>query len=278
MFYAEKESLLLATGLSLTQIAEIICDSPKEKTIEERLQTKSKKYLDRYLIIKEYKELTKNEKVVEAIVPVIGGLPCTGKTTIARELGVRLGFGTIISGDTVRESLRELVSEAEHPEFFTSVYDSWKFFGNEPTKENVIAGYRKQAEIISRVMQKIMWRAAIKDGENMAIEYLHFLPELIDKEILEHPSIIPIVLAVPDVELHKTNVRKRTYFHMKGGWQRLLDNLPQYRIMHDYQTAQAKKYGIPVIEYLGNTDEVIEQVLDIVFERIKKLNKTSGKK
>ncbi len=272
-FYSEKESLLLSTGLGFRKISKIIFDEPTEAVLEERLKQISPKCLDRYVTFRKYKELTRAEKLKEAIVPVIGGLPCTGKTTLSREIGLRLGMGTIISGDTIRESLRELVSEKEHPEFFTSVYDSWKFFGKEPTKETVIAGYRKQAEIISRVLQKIMWRAAIKDGESMVIEYLHFLPELLDKEILGHPSVIPMVLEVPDVELHKKFIRLRTGFHLKGGWRRLIDNLPQYRIMHDYQVEQAKKFGIPVIRS-EDVKRVTEEALDVIMTRVKKLNAT----
>lgn len=255
----------------MDDIASILGKASSPSDIEKLLLEKSKKYHDRYLTFKEYQELTAAGKLKEPIVPVIGGLPCTGKTTLTRELGMRLGLGTLISGDTVRESLRELISEKDHPEFFTSVYDSWKFFGNEPTEEAVISGYRKQAEIINRVLQKIIWRAAIKDGESMIVEYLHFLPELIDKEVLEHQSVIPIVLKISDEEIHKERIKSRTNFHLKGGWQRLIDNLKQYRIMQEYQVEQARKFSIPVIEN-NDIDETVDKALDIIFERIRKLN------
>ncbi|OIO38418.1 MAG: hypothetical protein AUJ71_03045, partial [Candidatus Omnitrophica bacterium CG1_02_49_16] len=205
----------------------------------------------------------------------IGGLPCTGKTSLTREIGFRFNMATLISGDTVRESLRVFVSREEHPEFFTSVYDSYKAYSDEITEEAVIRGYRSQAKIINEGLQKIIWRAAIKDGEDMIIEYLHFLPEFIDKELLEHPSVIPIVLYIGDETLHQERVRSRHEFHKKGGVQRILDNLRQYRIMQDYQIRQAKKYGLGLIEN-KEFDDTVDQALEIIFNQITKLIKMTG--
>ncbi len=270
MLYDREALILLPTGLSAKEITKI----NSSNDIEEELRKKGPKYLERYRVYKKYRELVSARKITEAIVPVIGGLPCTGKSSLTREIGFRFNMATLISGDAVRESLRVFISKEERPEFFTSVYESYKAYSQEITEDAVIKGYRSQAKIINEGLQKIIWRAAIKDGEDMTIEYLHFLPEFIDKEVLEHPSVIPIVLYVGDETLHQERVKTRNSFHKKGGVQRILENLHQYRIMQDYQIKQAKEYGLGLIEN-KEFDDTVDQALEIVFNRIKKLNEKS---
>jgi len=267
MIYDDKQSLLLVTGLSLKDIGKIL----NQKNIEKKLRKIGKKYLDRYLTFKKYKQLTFEEKLKEPIIPIIAALPCIGKTTMAREVATAFGIGNVIGGDNFRAALREFVSKEKNPEFFTSVYQSWKFFGKE-NKENILKGFQAQARIINKVMERIITDRGIRDGESMVVEYLQFLPSQYNKEVLKHPSVIPIVLNLNSEEIWRERIKLRVKkTHLKGGTQRLLDALNKYKIMQEYLCSQAKKYKIPIVT-TDNWKKSVQEVLDIILKRVKKLN------
>jgi len=276
-FLGNKDSFLLATGLELKEIGKILNKAKNEKGIETELKKKGIKYLERYGTFNQYMELTAAEKLKEPIIVILGALPCVGKTWIAKEINTAFSLGNILGGDSFRASLREFVDKEKNPAFFTSVYDSWKFFGGEPTKENIIRGFKKQAEIINQAIERIIVDRGIRDGESMVVEYLHFLPSQYHKETLENISVIPIILYSENIEDHKRNIYARTkYSHLKGGAQRLIEQLDKYRIMQEYQLQEAREYNIPAV----NTDDIVEandKIIEIITERIKKLNKMEHK-
>jgi len=271
MIYDDKQSLLLASGLSLKEIGKVLVESKTDRDIEKKLKEIGGKYLERFLTFKKYKELTFGEKLKEPIIPIIGSLPGIGKTTMAREIATVLGIGNVIGGDNFRAALREFVSQENNPEFFTSVYESWKFFGKK-NKENILKGFKAQAKIINQAMERIVADRGIRDGENMVIEYLHFLPSQYNKEVIEHPSIIPIILNLKSEAIWRRRIKLRVKkTHFKGGFQRLLDALDNYRLMQEYQCREAKKFNVPIV-ITDNWRKSVDEVLDIILNRVKKLN------
>jgi len=275
MIYDDKISLLLATGLDLKEIGNVLARNERDDEIEKKLRKIGKKYLDRLSIFKQYKKLTFGEKLKEPIIPIIGSLPGIGKTTMAREIATALGISNVIGGDNFRAVLREFISQESNPEFFTSVYESWKFFGRE-NKKNILKGFKTQARIINQAMERIVADRGIRDGENMVIEYLHFLPSQYNKETIKHPSVIPIILNLKSAALWKERIKLRVKkTHFKGGFQRLLDVFDKYKIMQEYQCQEAKKFNIPVVA-TDNWGKSVDEVLDIIFARIRKLNKLKG--
>lgn len=266
MIYDGKTSLFLATGLSLKHIAQIL----NSKNKEDALRKKGKKYLDRYLIWKKYKELTYSQQLKEPILPIIAGLPCTGKTTLAREVATAFGIGNVMGGDSFRAALREYISKEKHPEFYTSVYKAWKFFGKE-TDENIIKGFIAQAKIVNQAIKRIVADRGIRDGESVVFEYLHFLSSQYNPEILNHPSLIPIVLRLDSEKEQKRRISLRDKMtHFKGNSQRLFDALKYYRLMQEYQCEDARKNNVPVVK-TDNWEKAFDEILDIIFHRIKLL-------
>lgn len=272
MLYFDKKSLVLSTGLNLEETSRIISAASSEKDIEGMLAKKGEKYLKRYRLFREYRELTRKGEVKESIIPIITALPCVGKTTIAREIATRLAIGDVMGGDAIRASYRDLIDKEQHPEFFCSIYGAWQYVGDrKETKENIILGFYKQAEIMNKLMERIVADRGIRDGESMVIEYLHFLPSQYDREVLKHPSVIPIVLMLKSEEIHKKRISERDFVtHLKGNSSRLFDALDKYRMMQEVQIQDAKKMGVPVVA-TDDYYEALDKVLDIIFERIEKI-------
>ncbi len=275
MLYDGEKSLLLSTGLDLDGIADVL----KSESIEKALSEKGEKYLDRYLTFKKYKLLISEGKQKEPILPIIAALPCAGKTTMAREVASAFGIGIVMGGDAFRAALREFVSKEKHPEFFSSVYDAWKFFGQE-TEENILKGFELQARLVNQAMERIIVDRGIRDGESIVGEYLHFLPSQYNSEVLKHPSIIPIVLRIDSEEEWKRRIYVRDKMtHLKGQSLRFLEILDKYKMMQEYQCKQARQYNIPTVA-TDNWNVGKEKIFDIIFERVKLLNKMAeeGKK
>lgn len=268
MIYKDKNSMLLCTGLDLEKISSLAGKSENE--IEKRLKKFGKKYFQRYKIFKEYKKLVEDGKLKEPVIPIIAAMPCVGKTTMAREIATAFGIGNVVGGDAFRSALRDFFSKEKNPEFFTSVYDAWKFFG-EKNNENIIKGFEAQARTISKAIERMVADRGIRDGESIIFEYLHFLPSQYDKEILKHPSVIPVILRLNSEKIYKERIGMRDRrTHLKGDSLRLLNALDAYKIMQDHQCKDAKKYGIPVV-VTDNWEKAVDEVLSIISARIGEL-------
>ena len=264
----DNNSLLFCTGLSLKEISSVL----QEKNLENALEQKGKKYLERYNNYKHYKELVSQGKQKQAIVPIFAAMPCGGKTTMSREIATSFCFGNVLGGDSFRAALRKFVDKEKYPEFFSSVYVSWKFFGKE-TKENIIKGFEAQAKLMNYAMERIIVDRGIRDGESFVCEYLHFLPNQFDKRVLNHPSIIPIVLKLKSEEEYKRRIDVRDKLaHLKGNSSRFHNILDKYLLMQEHQCKVAELLKVPVIE-TDDFEKAVDKALTLIHKRISVLNK-----
>ncbi len=275
MIHSDKNSLLLSTGLGLKGVGEILSSCKSTEEVETKLRDFGEKYLKRYNLFKTYKDGVFAGEIKLPLIPIISGMPGAGKTSLAREVATAFGIGDVMGGDAIRASYRELISKEEHPEFFTSVYGAWQFVGDgKETEENIVKGFYLQAKIMNNLMERIVADRGIRDGESMVIEYLHFLPSQYDPNVLNHPSVIPIVLRVDSMEEWKRRIEIRDRVsHLKGNSQRLIPALEKYRMMQEVQCEDAKKVGVPVIPS-DNMKEAYEKIINIIFEKIERIIET----
>jgi mevalonate-3-phosphate-5-kinase len=270
MIFWNSDSNLLATGLPLKAISKLLADSNSESELQQSLENLGPKYLSRYSIMKDYRSLVENGTQKLPIIPIIAGIPGAGKTTLAKELSTAFNIGLVIGGDVLRSSLQSLLPK-DNKFLHSSVYNTWKFFG-EYSSENLILGYKKQAEIMNSSIQRMIADRGLRDGESMIVEYLHFLPSQFDADLLEHPSIIPIILQITDKALYKERIKLRTrYSHLRNSGERLISEVDKYLEIQKHLCAEASSFKLQVIE-INDFVEGYDEILDIVLNRIKKLN------
>ncbi|NPE07037.1 MAG: hypothetical protein GNW80_02040 [Asgard group archaeon] len=242
MIFWNSDSNLLATGLPLKVLSKLLVKSSSEAELQQSLEKLGTKYLTRYLIIREYRTLAETGLQKLPMIPIIAGIPGAGKTTIAKELSTALNIGLVIGGDALRSTLRSIMPKIDNEVLHSSVYDTWKFFGNY-SKENLISGYKSQAKIMNFTIQKMIADRGLRDGESMIVEYLHFLPTQIHSDLLVHPSI----------------------------GERLITEIDKYFQIQEYLCSEATKHKLQIIN-VNDFVEGFEFILDYVLKRIKSLN------
>ncbi|NHJ40242.1 MAG: hypothetical protein FK731_09445 [Asgard group archaeon] len=272
MIYQNDDSLLLATGLPLKSIAEILVKSSNIKEMEVNLKSYGEKYLQRYQVFKEYQSLIKKGEQKLPIIPIIAGIPGIGKTSLAKEISTVLNIGIIIGGDSLRTAIRNHLTKKENEVFFTSIYNTWKFYGEKSTK-TIIEGYKSQAKIMNKTIERMIADRGFRDGESLIIEYLHFLPSQFDSDVLAHPSLIPIIFKINDELIYKRRIKNRiNYSHLRSSGERLLSQIDVYLTIQDYICEEAKRYGIQIIP-VDNLDLGFDLALEYLTEKIAILNK-----
>lgn len=271
MYSWQNESLLFSTGLAIQTIAELISTCKSEEQLLQELKKKGTKYLDRYQTMKEYHRLLRSGEQKLPIVIILAGFPGIGKTTIAKELALIYGINVVIGGDVLRSSLRSFLSKKNNPEFHRSVYNAWKNFGDYSEK-NLIKGYVLQAKIMNRTVEHLIADRGLRDGESMIVEYLHFLPSQMNKELFKHPSVIPIVLQInARNEYEKRILSREKYSHLRSPGKRLLEYIDRYLLLQDYQCSEAKKHNMIVVG-VDHFDLSLDIILTYINQRIKELN------
>ena len=84
MIFWDEEALLFMTGLSLQNIGKIITKNHSEEILQQELVKFGQQYLERYLIMKEYRAKVRRGEQKLPIVILITGLPGVGKSALAK--------------------------------------------------------------------------------------------------------------------------------------------------------------------------------------------------
>ncbi|MBM3233724.1 hypothetical protein FJZ19_01380 [Candidatus Pacearchaeota archaeon] len=119
---------------------------------------------------------------------LIGGVPGTGKSTLATELAKSFGIEHVIHTDIIRDVMRSYEDKTKNPLLFDVSHKCWKYFG-ELNNCNVIKGFFEHTFLMKSIIKKLIFNN-IKAGTSAVIEGVHITPFL----ALEIPKNIPIFI------------------------------------------------------------------------------------
>lgn len=204
----------------------------------------------------------------QPVVVFIAGATGTGKSTLAMELGARLGIRVVTSTDMIRETLRSVL----RPELVPGLHDH-SFGGmlqgasvlSDP-RERVLAGYRQQAEQVS-VGIKAVIRRALREGVSIIVEGTHLLPPFdryVPAGIEVHTA--GLTLAVQDVAEHLARFPERDRGHRPA--QPYLDSFQAVRWIHDDLLHLAEDHEEVVVLARGDEDITVAEALSYLSQAL----------
>jgi 2-phosphoglycerate kinase len=207
------------------------------------------------------------------VIVLVGGATGTGKSTVASEVGHRLGITRITSTDFIRQTMRAFFSA----EFMPSVHHS-SFEAGEglPAAERqagdpLLLGFLDQTRNVLVGVQAAVDRA-LQEGWSMVLEGVHLVPGMVrppDGVLLVH-----VVVTISDERVHAQHFYIRDA--STGGTRsldRYLARLADIRHIQDFILEEAEGAGVPVVEN-GNIEEAIGGVMELVFDRVEQLQAT----
>ena len=204
----------------------------------------------------------------EPLVILIGGTTGVGKSTIATQLGARLGIPRVIPSDAVREVMRAMFSRELLPTLYASSFDADSVLREPPARavDRVIVGFREQTAVVAAGLRALIERAAI-EGTSLIVEGAHVVPGFLDvPRFAERVVAVPVVIAIDDEELHRSHFVARSADSSARPFDRYLNNFDNIRKVQKYIRSQALTHGWPVVTSY-NLDQTIAAVIDHVVDQ-----------
>jgi 2-phosphoglycerate kinase len=199
------------------------------------------------------------------LVILIGGATGVGKSTIAIQLGARLGITRIIPTDAVREVMRSMFSADLMPALHTSSFDAERVISRAAPPsdaDSVIIGYREQSNAVAVGIRALVARA-IMEGTDLILEGAHIAPGFLDLDELEGAVVVPFVVTVDDEELHRSHFILRAHESRGRSADRYLRHFEDIRRIQEYVKSLAEQHGMPIVASY-NLDATLAQVIELV--------------
>lgn len=221
-------------------------------------------------VLTKYETLRSESSDLPPIVVAIEGASATGKSMIALELIHDLTATRFISTDSLRQIIRGLVSQEDHPELFCHTYQAYNFRQVGPTElDSRVRGFLAQCEIITPYV-KSMTEKFVTEGAIAVIEGVHVEPGTLEKL---SPGVVE-VLVNPDLDTHRSMFASK---HATGKLKTVskdihvrMTEFESARAIQEYMIKIAEKSKISIVP-LTEYDEARKKVSSIIVSRVEKL-------
>ncbi|MGD2246868.1 MAG: 2-phosphoglycerate kinase [Candidatus Methanofastidiosia archaeon] len=206
-----------------------------------------------------------------SIIILLGGATGIGKSTVASEIGYRLGIHSIIGTDTVREVMRKMVSSDLLPTLHTSSFNAWREIGSPSSYiSSLIYAFELQVSHVSVGINAIIQRAC-KEGISLLMEGIHLVPGHIDSA---EEAIFHYILKLSDKEEHINRFHARAK-GSKRPPEDYIEEIEQIRELQDHIIGRALKNEIPVLEN-KTIEGTVTDILNNMYEKLKKEAESHG--
>lgn len=210
------------------------------------------------------------------LILLIGGVPGSGKSTIATELAARLSIVRTQSTDMLREVMRALIPKRLAPVLHDSSFNAGKAqFRTAMSKTRdhdvVMAGYHMQSDMVAVACESVLSRA-VNERVSLILEGVHMRPGLFKRFDKKDAVVVPVILSVLQQKRLKNNFRGRAGQAEKRVAKRYLDNFDQ---IWQLQTAILSEADAADIEIVDNVeiDDSATEICKVVTDTIATLYK-----
>ncbi|MFQ5738958.1 MAG: ATP cone domain-containing protein [Acidobacteriota bacterium] len=225
-------------------------------------------FAERYLLWRLFKAPDK------PVVILFGGATGTGKTSVAHEVGHRLGIPQILSTDTIRQVMRMMFSYDLLPAIHSSSFEAWKGQTAPDIAGGgaVLSAFKEQTLRVLVGVRAIVTRA-IEENTSIVIDGVHLVPGLMRFEDLEDQAyVVPVVISTLNRQKYLERFPAREHQAVNRRSRRYRQNFEFILRIQDYILEMAEEHGTPIIEN-NNLDETVSSILTVITNALgEKLN------
>ncbi len=200
----------------------------------------------------------------------IGGIPGSGKSTIATEVANRLGIVRTQSTDMLREVMRIMIPEKLAPSLHTSSFNAGKAmhipeFYNNPD-EHLFYGFQMQSEMVEVACEAVTQRA-LNENVSMIVEGVHIRPSLLKKIESDDAVVVPVCLAVLNKKRLVRFIKGRSNENKQRRAKRYLENIEDIWQLQSILLSEADNEDIEIIDNRKVVDTSLE-IIKIIIQTI----------
>ncbi|MEN8175857.1 MAG: ATP cone domain-containing protein, partial [Pseudomonadota bacterium] len=204
------------------------------------------------------------------LILLLGGAPGCGKSTIATEMASRLDIFRTQSTDMLREVMRMMIPERLMPVLYKSSFDAWQALpesnSSEVDENQVIRGYRSQAELIVVPCEAVVQRA-VRERVSLVLEGVHVDAAMVNRLGVEEEDVVvvPIMLGVLKRQQLKNRIQGRGAAVPERRSKRYLKNFDAIWQLQAYLLDEADLAGVSIV---ANDDkqETINEIMRIIVD------------
>lgn len=204
------------------------------------------------------------------VIILIGGAPGVGKSTIASELGYRLGIPRMVSTDAVRQALRSLISPELSPLLHESSYTAWRAellpperIDAKPEPVRVIRGFRAQIQQLATAITAIIERS-LQENMSLVMEGIHLVPGLSPRGSFEGALVVELMLMVENEENHRDHFGLRERQSNERREQSIyLEHFREIRLLQEYLLERARLEHTPTVD-ATDFDQAVDKAMEHV--------------
>ncbi len=203
--------------------------------------------------------------VNKPVIILIGGATGSGKSTIAAEIGYRLGITKIVSTDSIREIMRAVLSKKLVPTLHMSSYEAYRRPGLSREAAGIPA-FEEQALYV-RVGAQALIERNIVENVDMIIDGVHLVPGLIEPVNAADGIVIPVITHLSDLETHRQRFQSRERRAKDRPAQRYLGNFEAIRLIQDHLWQTATQTGVPAFDNV-DSHATAEAIINHILKKI----------
>jgi len=180
------------------------------------------------------------------VILLLGGATGSGKTSLALEVGHRLGIHRVMSTDAIRQIMRLMLSAELVPAIHASSYDAHQVVGQ--SDDGVIDGFLAQASIVS-VGVRAMLDRAVAENASQILDGVSIVPGLLDLSgYADTAHVIFLVVATLDEKAFRARFDARARAASQRPEHRYIEHFDAILRIQDHFLELADRHDIPIVD------------------------------